>query len=93
MRTLSLFLCNETVPSGELAGLIRESSCFEECDQENIQDWLECDVDDSGYQALVDDEISSSVIDEQDPCDGEEEPSDNDSAEKVPSSEEDLRRL
>lgn len=72
----------------ELAGLIKESSGFEECDQENIQDWLECDVDDPGYQVLTDDEIIASVINDQDPCDDEEEPSDNDRAEKGPSSEE-----
>ncbi|GBL92636.1 hypothetical protein AVEN_123806-1 [Araneus ventricosus] len=55
---------------------------FEECDQENIQDWLKFDVDDPVYQVLEDDEIIASVIDDQDTCDDEEEPSDNDCAEK-----------
>ncbi|XP_067136655.1 jerky protein homolog-like [Centruroides vittatus] len=72
----------------QLFGLIKECSGFEECDEENIQDWLKCDVDDPGYQVLSDDEIIAGVIDDQDPCDDEEEPSDDDCAEKVPSSEE-----
>ncbi|PSN44442.1 hypothetical protein C0J52_23952 [Blattella germanica] len=61
---------------------------IQECDQENIQNWLECDVDDPGHQVLTDDEIIASVIDDQDLCDEEEEPSDEDCAEKGPSSEE-----
>lgn len=72
----------------QLARLIKESSGFEECDQENIQDWLECDADDPGYQVLTDDEIIDSVIDDQEPCNDEEEPSGDDRAEKGPSSEE-----
>ncbi|KAJ8894259.1 hypothetical protein PR048_006871 [Dryococelus australis] len=59
----------------DVAGLIKESSGFEERDQENIQDWLECDIDDSGYQVLMDDEIIASVIMDQDPCDDEKESS------------------
>ncbi|PSN52892.1 hypothetical protein C0J52_03004 [Blattella germanica] len=65
--------------------LIKESSVFQECDQENIQNWLECDVDDPGHRVLTDDEIIASVIDDQDLCDEEEEPSDEDCAEKGPS--------
>ncbi|PSN51445.1 hypothetical protein C0J52_08992 [Blattella germanica] len=61
---------------------------FQECDQENIQNWLECDVDDPGHQVLTNDEIIASIIDDQDLCDEEEEPSDEDCAEKGPSSEE-----
>ncbi|GBO14886.1 hypothetical protein AVEN_21551-1 [Araneus ventricosus] len=51
--------------NSELARLIKEYSGFEECDQEIIQDWLECDVDDPDYQVLADDEINASVIDDQ----------------------------
>ncbi|PSN57342.1 hypothetical protein C0J52_02109 [Blattella germanica] len=51
---------------------------FQECDQENIKNWLKCDVDDPGHQVLTDDEIIASVIDDQDLCDEEEEPSDED---------------
>ncbi|GBN46550.1 hypothetical protein AVEN_271312-1 [Araneus ventricosus] len=39
---------------------------FEECDQENIQDWLECDVDNPCYQVLAGDKIIAIVIDDQD---------------------------
>ncbi|UYV67051.1 hypothetical protein LAZ67_4003763 [Cordylochernes scorpioides] len=46
----------------ELAEIITKSSVFEECDQKNIQDWLECDVDDPGYQLLMDDGIIESVV-------------------------------
>ncbi|PSN56479.1 hypothetical protein C0J52_08436 [Blattella germanica] len=61
---------------------------FQECDEENIQNWLECDVDDPDHQVLTDDEIIASVIDDQDLCDEEEEPSEEGCAEKGPSSEE-----
>ncbi|GBN30041.1 hypothetical protein AVEN_175416-1 [Araneus ventricosus] len=62
-------------------------SAVEECDQENIQDWFECDIDYPDYLVLADDEIIASVIDNQDSCDNEEEPSDIDRAERGPSSE------
>ncbi|XP_067123781.1 jerky protein homolog-like [Centruroides vittatus] len=74
--------------SSHLCGLIKECYGFEECNNENIQDWLKCDADDAGYQISSDDEIIASVIDNQDPCDDEEEPSDDNHAEKGPSSEE-----
>ncbi|GBO43748.1 hypothetical protein AVEN_49269-1, partial [Araneus ventricosus] len=67
-------------------GLIRESSEFEEGYQENIQYWLECDVDDPGFQVLEDDGIIAIVIDDQDSCDDEVGPSDNDPDEKEQSS-------
>ncbi|XP_067144543.1 jerky protein homolog-like [Centruroides vittatus] len=53
--------------ASHMCGLIKECYGFEECDNENIQDWLECDADDPGYQILSDDEIIASVIDNQDP--------------------------
>ncbi|KAJ8869894.1 hypothetical protein PR048_028903 [Dryococelus australis] len=56
------------------AGLIKESLGFEECEQENIQDWLEY------HSYLV-------LTDEQDSCECKEEPS-SDHAEKGRSSEE-----
>ncbi|GBM30289.1 hypothetical protein AVEN_52693-1 [Araneus ventricosus] len=77
--------------NSELAWLIRESSRFEEGGQKNIQDCLECDVDDPNYQVLSDDEIIVSVIDNQNPCDEQKEPSDNDRSEKGPTSEEAFR--
>ncbi|PSN56241.1 hypothetical protein C0J52_00377 [Blattella germanica] len=84
-RALSLdsFILNHSVEYGVAA-----TARFQECDQENIRNWLECDVDDPGHQVLTDDEIIASVIDDQDLCDEEEEPSDEDYAEKGPSSEE-----
>ncbi|GBM18934.1 hypothetical protein AVEN_1563-1 [Araneus ventricosus] len=46
------------------------------------------DVHVPGYQLLVDDEIIANVIDNQGPCDDEEEPRFNDRTEKGSSSEE-----
>ncbi|GBN72448.1 hypothetical protein AVEN_3887-1 [Araneus ventricosus] len=57
-------------------------SVFEECNQENSQDWLECNDDEPDNQVLADDEIIASVIKVQDTCDDEEEPSGNDRAER-----------
>ncbi|XP_054281171.1 jerky protein homolog-like [Macrosteles quadrilineatus] len=45
----------------ELVGLINQSPEFEDCDQDNIQEWLECDVDDPGYEVMTDDEIIAHV--------------------------------
>ncbi|XP_067140340.1 jerky protein homolog-like [Centruroides vittatus] len=72
----------------QLFDLIKECPGFEECDKENIQDWLKCDVNNPGSQILSDDEIIASVIDNQDSCNDEEEPNNADHAEKGPSSEE-----
>ncbi|UYV76718.1 hypothetical protein LAZ67_14001866 [Cordylochernes scorpioides] len=57
----------------ELAELITKSSVFEACDSKDIQDWLECDVDDPGYQLLTDDEILESVVNDQGSSNNEEE--------------------
>ncbi|UYV66876.1 hypothetical protein LAZ67_4003202 [Cordylochernes scorpioides] len=66
----------------ELVELITKSSLFKECDPKDIQDWLEYDVDDPGYQSLTDDEINKSVVDDQGSSDNEEELRDNDQVEK-----------
>ncbi|GBM04072.1 hypothetical protein AVEN_247944-1 [Araneus ventricosus] len=47
---------------------IAQSSEIEEYNQENTQDWIECEVDDHGYQVVVDGEIIGNVMDDQDPC-------------------------
>ncbi|KAG8296476.1 hypothetical protein J6590_056035 [Homalodisca vitripennis] len=39
----------------EVVELLKESSGFEECDQENINEWLEYDADNPGYELLSDD--------------------------------------
>ncbi|UYV75440.1 hypothetical protein LAZ67_13000278 [Cordylochernes scorpioides] len=72
----------------ELAELITKSSVFKECDQKDMQDWLECDVDDPGDRYLTDDEIIESVVDDQGSKDNEEELRDDDQVEKGPSIEE-----
>ncbi|GBN69736.1 hypothetical protein AVEN_124384-1 [Araneus ventricosus] len=67
---------------------VEESSEFEEGNQENIQYWLECDVDDPDFQVLADDGIIASAIDDQDSCDDKVRSSDRDIVEKEPSTEE-----
>lgn len=37
----------------ELVGLINQSPAFEECDDGNIHEWLECDVDDPEYELMT----------------------------------------
>ncbi|GFT20163.1 hypothetical protein NPIL_283261 [Nephila pilipes] len=56
----------------EPAGLMKESSGYEECDHQNIQDWPECDVNDPYCQALTVYEITVRVLDYQDPYDDDE---------------------
>lgn len=36
-----------------LVGLINQSPAFEECDDENIHEWLECDEDDPEYELMI----------------------------------------
>ncbi|GFU08477.1 hypothetical protein NPIL_615141 [Nephila pilipes] len=50
----------------KLDGLTEEFWIVEECDQENVQDWLDCDVEDPGYQVQADEEIDVSVNDDKD---------------------------
>jgi hypothetical protein len=73
----------------ELVELINQSPCFEECDQENIHEWLDCDEDDPGYEVQTDDEIIASVQrhnedDNEEPDDDEDHVEEN----KGPSHEE-----
>ncbi|XP_054734765.1 jerky protein homolog-like [Anastrepha obliqua] len=72
----------------EIFELMKEVSGFEECDQENVHEWLEFDGDDPGYELLTDDDVIAQVqVPEDD--DDEDEISDNIvSAEKCPSNEE-----
>lgn len=49
----------------ELAKLFQEYSWIEDCDQENIQYWLECDV--GGHQLPTDDEILASFKENKSP--------------------------
>ncbi|GBM88994.1 hypothetical protein AVEN_145116-1 [Araneus ventricosus] len=69
-------------------------SGFEECNQESIQDWLECDVDEPCYKLLAEDEIIVTGNEDQDSCDDEGEPIKQDYAEIGPYiSEEAFHRL
>lgn len=41
----------------ELSELMKDAVGFEECDEQNINEWLNCDLDDPGYQIMTDEEI------------------------------------
>ncbi|XP_057652222.1 jerky protein homolog-like [Diorhabda carinulata] len=41
--------------------IIKEAPGFEECDNANISDWLNCDVDDPDYQIFSDEEIVQQI--------------------------------
>ncbi|XP_053960505.1 jerky protein homolog-like [Anastrepha ludens] len=45
----------------EIVELMNVVSGFEECDQENVHEWLEFDEDDPGYELLTDDDIIAQV--------------------------------
>lgn len=36
---------------------MKDAVGFEECDEQNINEWLNCDLDDPGYQIMTDEEI------------------------------------
>ncbi|GFW80936.1 uncharacterized protein TNCV_3780151 [Trichonephila clavipes] len=44
---------------------------FQERDEEDIETWMACDAEDSGFEMLNDDEIVTSVQEESDPLDDE----------------------
>ncbi|UYV66559.1 hypothetical protein LAZ67_4002081 [Cordylochernes scorpioides] len=70
---------------------VSQGSVSLQCDQKDIQDWLECNVDDPGYQLLTDDEIIESVVDDQDSSDNEEELRNGDQGEEEKSDHTSLR--
>lgn len=60
----------ETAPAPEelsnqfvskLVGPINQSPGFEDCDHDNIHEWLKCDVDDPGYEMMTDNDIIAHV--------------------------------
>ncbi|XP_053968354.1 jerky protein homolog-like [Anastrepha ludens] len=69
----------------EMVELMKEVSGFEECDQENVHEWLEFGEDDPGYELLTDDDIIAQV---QVSEDDDEISDDIVSAKKSPSNEE-----
>lgn len=79
---------NETFVS-EVVELLKESSGFEECDQENIHEWLECDEDDPGHELLTDDDIiAQTQVPKDDTDDDDDQDDDYVSVEKGPTNEE-----
>lgn len=40
---------------------MKEPPGFEECDNKNIKDWLNCNVDDPDYRILTDEKIINQV--------------------------------
>ncbi|GFV90752.1 uncharacterized protein TNCV_2323211 [Trichonephila clavipes] len=49
---------------------VQSTPGFQECDEEDVETWMACDVEDYGFQMLNnDDEIVTSVQEESDPVD------------------------
>ncbi|GFX22309.1 uncharacterized protein TNCV_1815111 [Trichonephila clavipes] len=46
---------------------------FQECDEEDVENWMACDAKDCGFQMKNDDEIVTYVQEESDPVDDEDE--------------------
>ncbi|GFW14269.1 uncharacterized protein TNCV_3548581 [Trichonephila clavipes] len=44
---------------------------FQECDEEDVENWMACDKKDCGFHMLNDDEIVTSVQEESNPVDDE----------------------
>ena len=55
---------NETVSTEDIQKIVVQISGCSECDVDNINEWLQCDSPDPGYQILDNDEIIQSVNDE-----------------------------
>lgn len=56
---------------------VQQAPGFEKCDKPNIEEWLNCDVDDPGYQILTDEEIVQQIKDENREMKEEEEEDDD----------------
>lgn len=63
----------ESYDPNEIREIIKEAPGFEECDNANIDDWLNCDIDDPGYQILSDEEIVQQIKDDNQEVGEEEE--------------------
>lgn len=82
--------CTQWNANINLFSAIQESLGFEDCDQENIQEWLECEI--GGHQLLTGDKIFPVLMEDQRPSeahDNEENFKDEVQAEK----DHQLRRL
>lgn len=64
---------HESDDPDELREIIKQVPGFEECDNANIDDWLNCDVDDPGYQILSDEEIVQQIKDDNQEIEEEED--------------------
>ncbi|UYV60618.1 hypothetical protein LAZ67_1001673 [Cordylochernes scorpioides] len=79
MPTESLVADNEMSESGYKA----RKSCITA--MKDIQDWLECGIDDPGYHILTDDKIIKNVVNDQGSGDNEVKLRDDDQVEEGPS--------
>ena len=70
--------------------MINQYPGLEECDQTNINEWLECDKNGPGYEVLADDEIIFEV--QENSTDDEESVDEVDFAKKWPSHDEAFHR-
>ncbi|PRD30889.1 UNVERIFIED_CONTAM: hypothetical protein NCL1_25049 [Trichonephila clavipes] len=72
----------------EITDFVQSIPGFQECD-EDVETWMACDAEDSGFQMLNDDEIVTSVQEESDPVDDEadEDEDNNNESSKGPSND------
>ncbi|GFW24660.1 uncharacterized protein TNCV_2405231 [Trichonephila clavipes] len=61
----------------ENTDFVQSIPAFQECDEEYVETWMTCDIEDCGIQMLNDDEIVTYVQEESDPVDDEDEDSNN----------------
>ncbi|PRD29529.1 UNVERIFIED_CONTAM: hypothetical protein NCL1_29125 [Trichonephila clavipes] len=55
----------------EITDFVQLIPGFQECDEEDVETWMECNAEDCGFQMLNEDEIVTSVQEESDPVDDE----------------------
>ncbi|GFV41989.1 uncharacterized protein TNCV_4514061 [Trichonephila clavipes] len=55
----------------EITDFVRSIPGFQERDEEDVETWITCDVEDRGFQMLNNDEIVTFVQEESEPVDDE----------------------
>ncbi|GFV22194.1 uncharacterized protein TNCV_2674361 [Trichonephila clavipes] len=65
----------------EITDFVQSIPEFQECNEEDVENWMACDVEACGFQMLNDDEIATTVQEESDPVDDVTEDEENNSNE------------
>ncbi|GFV16661.1 uncharacterized protein TNCV_4418481 [Trichonephila clavipes] len=62
---------NEDDHREEITDFVQSIPVHQECDEEDVENWIACDAEDCGFQMLNDDDIVTSMQEESDPVDDE----------------------